>query len=730
MKLHIAKYLAALALCSLSLGSGAEVLSPNAGILLQRRAEGKSPMRVSAADRSATPCEVSEVSAYIFTRSDAAIKALKSLGVKVRGEYDGFITASIPIDKLQEAGAVQDVDYISMANTVSMLNDYGRERIGADDVRQGTDLKRPYTGKGIVVGIIDSGVEYGHMAFRNADGSELRIKAVWQQTSLSGTPPTKFGYGSELRTSDAILSASYDTSQTFHGSHTMGTAAGSDFSNVYFGVAPEADIVFVSFKNDDACIADAIQYIFDYADEVGKPCVINMSLGEHTGPHNGTSVLDRFIDSVTGPGRIIVGACGNEGEYKLHATETFTDTDQVLKTMLTFAKDVTHKYHYLDIWGDAGTNFQVQICSAMALKGNVTYWGKTCDTATTEGSVIEVFDIDEAGFTGSVIMKSEINPLNGQPHVTVECEIADVATGKVPGVIVTGQAGQRVDMWNFSGHEFSSNGKPGWTDGTLEGTVGEIGGTAFSIIPVGSYDARDKIYWTSGGYSIWAENFPYEADHHSIFSSYGPTADGRTVPSILAPGNPVVSAINRYAYQAMGWDLNTMTTGVSTNSDGIKSYYGYSSGTSMSAPFVTGTVALMLEANPDLTPQQAKAIIEQSAKTTDYMGQLPNNTYGYGLLNSLECVKNTVGQSAVESITEESSVAKARAWNEGSELFIALPSLAANATAQIYTTTGQQVASFKLSRQLSSFRCDEWANGVYIVQICNGSESVSTKIAL
>lgn len=730
MRMQFAKYLTALALGCLAAATQGEVLSPNAEILLARRNAGKMPMKVSTADRSVVETDDTEVSAYVFVDNAGAVDAISALGVTVRGNYGEFVTAAIPVALLEEVGAVEGVRYISVANTVSLLNDYSRERTGVDDVHIGNDLPRPFTGKGVVVGIIDSGVEYGHLAFRQLDGSGLRIKAVWEQMTMRGTAPEKFGYGAELRTPEEILGATYDTSQTYHGSHTMGIAAGADVNNIYYGVAPDADIVFVSFKNDDACIADAIQYIFDYADEVDKPCVINMSLGEHTGPHNGTSVLDRFIDSVTGPGRIIVGACGNEGETKLHSTETFTENDITLKTMLTFAKDVTHKYHYIDIWGSAGTNFQVQLCSAMALKGNVTYWGKVCDTANPQGAVVEAFYVEEVGFTGSVIMKSEINPVNGQPHVSVECQIDDIASGRVPGIIITGEPGQRVDLWNYGGHEFASNGKAGWTDGTTEGTVGEIGGTAFSIIPVGSYDARDRIYWTSGGYSVWSENFPYEADHHSVFSSYGPTADGRIAPAVLAPGNPVISAINRYAYQAMGWDLTYMTNGVSTNSDGFNSYYGYNSGTSMAAPYVAGTIALMLEANPGLTPQDAREIVEQTANTGDYMGQLPNNEYGAGLLNSLECVKQTITRSGVETVRSENAAENIRVWNEASTVYISVTQLSAGATAVVYTSTGHLVGSFQLTQPLTSLDSSAWGKGLFIVKVSDGEDCLSVKLAL
>ncbi len=132
------------------------------------------------------------------------------------------------------------------------------------------------------------------------------------------------------------MSARVDTEGEYHGSHVAGIATGADKKSGYHGVAPDADIVFVSFGQNSVDIPNAVKYIFDYAESVGKPCVINMSLGSHMGPHDGTSTIDRFFDSVVGPGRILVGAAGNEGGKRLHVHKTFTEDDKTLKTILGF----------------------------------------------------------------------------------------------------------------------------------------------------------------------------------------------------------------------------------------------------------------------------------------------------------------------------------------------------------------------------------------------------------
>lgn len=735
MNLKTTKYMLALAIGVSFADTHGQVLAPNAAILVAKQDAGLSRVKISSQEKKAATDTREAVGAYVYTDTREALDALRQLGAEIRHDYGEFATVTIPVDKLKEAGNVAGVRYITLGNDVTLLNDYSRARLQVDKIHDNTlnRLPAPYTGKGVVVGLIDSGVEYGHLAFRETDGTGLRIKAVWEQSSILGTPPEKFGYGVEHRTPEAILGSIYDTISTYHGSHTMGIAAGGDMTSPYYGIAPEAEIVYVSFNNDDAAITDAIEYIFDYADEVDKPCVINMSLGSHTGPHNGTSVLDKYIDSVTGPGRVIVGAAGNEGEYRLHATETFSETDTQLKSMLTFAKGVSHNYHYLDIWGSAGDDIKVKICVAQSLKGNITYTSPTFDTSDPDLSpVVKATFIDEVGMTASIIIKGEVNPINGQPHVMVECQVEEIADGRVPGIIVEGAPGQQVDIWNYSGHEFSSNGKSGWTEGTLAGTVGEIGGTAHTIIPVGSYDARETIPWTSGGYSVWSENFVYDADNRSVFSSCGPTADGRVSPSVLAPGNPVISAINRYYYQAMGVDLYTMTNGMSTNSEGVHSYYGYNSGTSMSAPMVAGTIALMLEANPGLSPSEIREIIEQTAETDDFMGELPNNEYGAGRLNALECVKLAVARAGICPNEAASSLGEQaiKVWREGTTVFIGLPTGGVRPTARVTNVTGQTIMTAELTDNLTQLDCSGWGNGVFIITVDDGKTAFSRKITI
>lgn len=721
----------ALALSSAFMAEG-RTLSPSARLLLEQTAAGDSVMRFDLRSKKAVGTSPKEVGAFVILDDDSAIGLLEELGVRIRHDHGTYYTATIPVDVLAKAGEVPGVRYIAPGNRVSLLNDYNRKVSGVDAVHSndGSQLPRPYSGKGIVIGLIDLGIEYNHVAYRDADGN-CRIKAVWNQRAHVGNPPADYGYGVELTTPDAIRQAGYDTMSEYHGGHTTGTAAGSDRSALTagsrkvepcYGVAPDAEIVFVSLDQENSsAIADAIKYIFDYADEAGKPCVINMSLGEHMGPHNGTSLLDTTIDSMVGPGRIIVGACGNEGEVRLHASETFTADDRQLKSMLTRSATSGHDKHYIDIWGPAGTDLKVKVCVVNSLKGNIIASTPEADTSVDAPAVVKVFSIDDCGAEASVVIDAERNPINGQPHVEVRSSLEEANTGRLLGVIVEGVEGQTVHMWNYSLNEFSSNGKSGWTDGDNDVTVGEIGGTAKRIITVGAYDARTRIDFSNGEYALATDGQSFNQGHRSVFSSVGPTADGRTVPHLLAGGNPVISAFNKYYLTGVGATLDQLlyaTTGYTKDSDGISYYYMYNIGTSMAAPFVAGTVALMLEANPELTPEQAREILMSTARTEDFMGELPNNHYGSGAVNTLGAVKEAVALAGVSAPAADEAVSDARVWAEGLTVYVALPGGdSAASEAKVYNAAGSLLGAYPLDGAITSIDASSWGRGVFVVTV-------------
>lgn len=701
------------------MSASADKMSPDTRIRLEQRVN-KAPAK-SAQD---TPIKV-----FIAIEAGFDPDGLLIPGVEINSVFGKVVTATVMPEAMEALCDLDGVRYIQMASDVKLLNDFGRRELHVDGVHHNTGGRLPqgYTGKGVIVGMVDTGVEYGHHAFYSTDGSELRIRRVWNQESF-GTPPAGYNYGAEHSTEEEILKAATDSRSQYHGSHTMGTAAGGgNLYTRYYGMAPDADIVFVSFKNDDnTSIADAIKYIFDYADEVGMPCVINLSLGSHHGPHDGTSFLDQIIDELSGPGRIIVGAVGNEGESRMHASKTFTETDTTMKTLLTFSSTANHKLHYIDIWGTPGSNLKVGMGIFNSLKGVAVDRSKVFDTSDEGQKTVGYFTyLDEQGVDMDAVIYGEINPENNSPHVWIQAEVGDLGQGRMPGLIVDGDPGATVHMWNEGLHEFSSNNKSGFTNGDNSCTAGEIGGTAKRIITVGSYDGRDSLPVQRYYYIDMNEFSFYKQHQHSAFSSCGPTADGRTVPHVVAPGMPVISAYNRYAFDAAV--LEEEMSDYTQDKSGRKYYYGYSMGTSMSAPHVTGVVALMLQANPYLTPEQARGILQETADTWPEMGALPNNAFGAGRVNSLECVHRALDISVIEDIAVDTDNAT-RVWAENGTVNVLTPAI--GSTLRLYSVAGMLLHETVIDSTSTVIDASRWGHGILIAEISGDSSRRTFKIAL
>lgn len=704
------------------LSASADKMSPDTRIRLEQRVN---KVHAKSADKQETPIKL-----FIAIEPGFDTDNLLIPGVEINSVFGKVVTATVAPEAMEALCEIDGVRYIQIASDVKLLNDFGRRELHVDGVHHNTGGRLPqgYTGKGVVIGIVDTGVEYGHRAFYSTDGSELRIRKVWEQTAYGGTPPAGYNYGVERTTEEEMLKVATDSRSQYHGSHTLGTAAGGgNLYTRYYGMAPDADIVFVSFKSDDnTSIADAIKYIFDYADEVDKPCVINLSLGSHHGPHDGTSYLDQIIDELTGPGRIIVGAVGNEGQSRMHATKTFTDTDTTLKTFLTFSTSVSHKLHYLDIWGTPGSDLKVGMAIFNSLKGAVVDRSKVFDTSDENQRTIGYFTyLDEQGADMDAVIYGEINPENNAPHVWIQAEVGDLGQSRMPGLIIDGDPGATVHMWNEGLHEFSSNNKSGFTNGDTNCTAGEIGGTAKRIITVGSYDGRDSLPIQRHYYIDMNEFAFYKQYQHSFFSSCGPTADGRTVPHVVAPGMPVISVYNRYAFDAAA--LEEEMSDYTQDSSGRKYYYGYNMGTSMSAPHVTGIVALMLQANPYLTPEQAREIMQATADTWTGMGEVPNNTFGAGRANSLECVRMAVDISAIEDIPADNDNAT-RVWAENGMLNVLTP--AVGSTLRLYSVAGMLLHETVIGSTSTVIDASRWGHGILIAEIGGESSHRTFKIAL
>ncbi|NBU04239.1 MAG: hypothetical protein EBT60_08060, partial [Bacteroidetes bacterium] len=326
------------------------------------------------------------------------------------------------------------IDLSAKINSPRPLNDTARVHSRVDLAENGlqNQLSQNYTGKGVLIGVVDIGFQTDHPTFFNNDGKDYRVLRFWNQQQSAGKTPMDFAYGSEYIDSQSILSAIDDDGS--HGTHVAGIAGGSGFASPalkYRGMAPESKLAFVGIKyaNDtlagsglgdyvvaNPTIIDGYNYIFKLGEKLGMPSVCNLSWGMHTGPHDGTSLFDRSVKSLVGSGRIVVGAAGNDGRNQMHIYKQ-TNGD----TLYTLALDNNRNNHphenvLTDIWGGVGDKLSVQIAL-------VDTFGKKIVAApwNLAGDCVNCGTYKKTYIAGTdtlwVIATEQIYPFNNKPNL-------------------------------------------------------------------------------------------------------------------------------------------------------------------------------------------------------------------------------------------------------------------------------------------------------------------------
>ncbi len=654
--------------------------------------------------------------AFVYAAGPQAKAALQALGIKTGAGTDTLFTARIPGSLLEAAANTEGVRYVEGGTRVRPTLDKARAASGTDNILSGTGLPQAYTGKGVVVGVVDAGFDYRQPAFRSpSDDSVLRIRRVWEQTYTQGTPPQDFGYGSELTEATDILTAEGDISSNSHGTHVSAIAAGRDCGNGYGGAAPEADIVLVSMDGDtpdNAAISDAVAYIYAYAKELGKPCVVNLSLGTQTGPHDGTSAFDRLCDAMQGEGCLLVGSAGNDGASPIHAE---TDGGKPLRTFVDFISQPseTNTGGQVDIWGSAGGSYKLQVALIKLSTGETVIASPEVDAAQAEGSSV-TFELTKNS-KGSVTVTSEVNPVNNKPHSLVTLDVTNVRYNHALALIVTpADAETHVDLWADNLQvQLTDNELDGYTAGDTKQTVGELGGTGKRIISVGAYTTR-AAYTPQGGTETTLDE---TVGAVSSFSAAGPSADGRMKPDISAPGCYIVSALSSNDTSLSSYPIADAHTW-----ENHTCVWGYMQGTSMSAPLVTGTLATWLEADPTLTPEKVRESL--AATATDTEAAAADRTHlGYGKLDAWAGLKHVIATAGISAPASAAATAASVRRLPGGDIEVWLPQGTSATRVALYSATGQAVLAPRTAgTDTLVLPAASLAPGTYILRI--GEKSV------
>jgi minor extracellular serine protease Vpr len=557
-------------------------------------------------------------SADVFFSSstpDALKEALAKEGVTLQGQ-NGVLRARISMATLARVGA--HFSHAELQPSHRPLLDKSVREIGADAVHAGKNGATARKGKGVLVGVLDTGVDLTHPAFYDENGRS-RIIAVWDQDA-EGSGPPGFGYGRVCDRGQIESGHCGVNDPQAHGTHVTGILAGS--MSPHIGLAPEAEIVVVkSTRFTD--VAGAVDWMFRVAESQGKPIVVNLSIGGHLGAHDGQSDLERALDTLQGPGKIIVAAAGNDGATPIHVRAGRAEVEQRAELSLPAPGAATATL--LEIWehGHTSPSFALEAYDASGTL--ISRKDLASDTSVVVSGAVVTYDADA-------------QPVNGRTHHLVTVDLSRLSQdGESHRYVLAFRTERILDMWistddyRFGSAEFVTEGSdldnfvPGDTLMTLT-----MPGTAKNLITVGSYVTKNQ--WASQAGRVYRIQ-KAEIATRSSFSSVGPTAAPEMTgekPDLIAPG------------QLIAGPLSSSAEGVGVLA--VDAHFAVMQGTSMSSPHVAGTVALMLEANPKLTPEEAKTILVETATTDSMLGSAtPNDQSGFGRLNAQNALARVEG---------------------------------------------------------------------------------------
>lgn len=689
---------------------------------------------------------INYLSALIKVNNETVnMASFKKLGVLIGTKAGDIYTVQIPENQLQNFVNLSGILYIQLDEPVATSLESAKRSSRVDSVQLGIDLPMAYTGKNVVVGIIDAGFDYTHPTFYDTLGNQLRIKRVWEQRK-NGTPPAMFNYGNEITDTSTMLTIGNDVNSFSHGTHVGGIAAGSGIGSLYNtrgrGVAYQSDLVFVGIKPNKSewtsagmsSIIDAVNYIFTYAALVGKPAAANLSWGCSIGPNDGSSLFSQALANLVGPGKIFVVSAGNNGDENIHwSGENTSDSIMSNQTFIQFPNVAGEKRTWVDIWGQT----QKPLCvSFMVYNGNsvVDSSATVCvaSNQTQNGHLI--------GFTGDTIFyniagtETDIN--NQKTHLLV-----DLHSKANDSLSIKVWHGGQFNAWlgyvnDYNGYygAFVNYNKPWATQGNSSYTLGEMSCSP-SAITVAAYVSKISFKNLAGA----QQSYLGYASTNKIapFSSKGPTANNQMKPDIAAPGMTIASSVNSFdvSYSSGGgnyassvyqyvWPVNNKTY-----------YYAEASGTSMSAPMMSGIVALMLEAHPMLTPNQLKSVLSQTAYKDNFTTNTPDSAiWGYGKANAYAMLKKAVvlsGTKELSSIATSNLIAYPNP-NNGSFWVDFDAAKNGNAVVEVSNILGQTLASslhpITVGNNQININNKNLKAGMYWIKITVSNQQFTTKV--
>lgn len=559
----------------------------------------------------------------LIVKYNGDIGRLASDVVKVELLIAGYAIVTLPENLIEGFTGLSEVEYVEMPKRLFFSQLRGKAASCIFPVTQRTPF---LTGDGVLIGVIDSGIDYQNPEFINADGS-TRIQALWDQSLTvsrvnelaeevgefvaAAMPPAGFERGVEFdkyRINAALQSdrpsqivPSFDTSGHGTAVAAIAAAGGNLVNGQYQGVAPESDLLIVKLGSPRANsfprtteLMRALTYLVNKAVELGKPLAINMSFGNTYGAHDGTSLLERFLDNVAEIGRtVICVGSGNEGAARGHVSGRAEGRGGTVRIELNVAE--YQGTFSVQLWKEYVDRFQITLISPSGDR--------------------QEMDSQQAGTRRMLIEQTEILLYIGEPSpysVNQEICFDFLPQGAYvsPGVWIFELTEVNAALGNYDFYLPSANVLNAGTGFFVPVPVKTltIPSTASKVITVGAYDAVYEAYADFSG-----RGYPLQSLIGERINQ------GSIKPDIAAPG-------------------------VSIQTLGPGNTFVQVSGTSFATPFVTGSAALLMEwgivrgNDPYLYGEKVKAYFRKGARPIRGEAVYPNERVGYGAL----CVEESL----------------------------------------------------------------------------------------
>lgn len=679
--------------------------------------------------------EATHVPAMIMVADEdveESIDYLQSQGVKVLHHRKNIILAFIPIQGINELNkkrgirANYKIEYSKPRYNKPMMRE-ARHFFNADFINEGLNLPAAYSGKGVVVGVCDIGIDTRHPNFLTADGKECRIRRAIQYIEDRGERNV-------YSTPEEIYEWETDNPDDWHATHVTGIAAGGHKESGFYSLAYDADIVFSASQLSDVGLLAGVEDIIEYAKEIGKPAVVNLSMGNYVGPHDGTSLFARYLDYCAEDAIICISA-GNEGEGGQPRSLSFDFTDE--KSSLEVLPNDwggTNLTGEAEIWSRDNTpfNFTFYLHDDTKYSDNLYPFRTLEFPRDAEGEWRISADPEDEDYNadfaahynkGYVVARGGISPLNGRFYVNLKFEGTSdqLHPGSAwaeywPGIKIEAEPGAHVDVFCAGGSFLRQERNNPAPDNKL--CISDLA-TGFKTISVGMMNNTD----------IYDNQLPgsgYAKGDVSAYSSYGTLNDGRVFPLTVAPGAYMISSISSPYLEAHPEDKQYTDYNIDFNGKTV--YWIGTLGTSMSCPYVVGAIACWLEAYPNLSSEEAVNIVAATNVKEGYPDQ-ENPRHGQGWFDAYSGMHEVMKLSALNVSSIEDNSLKLAYANKR----LTVSNLVGTPlTLKIYTPDGSLRELIHLSPALlSETDLSHLPSGIYILTVSSGSATpAKLKIAI